>query len=245
MTMPAFVSKGTAATPSYDSCIGAFDFFVTLPGTINAGDIIVIAAFAGVIGANFFDGVGSPPGYTTIYQDTMGANRLAGIYYKVAAGFEDSSNVNLTYYASGGGSAVAQAYVFSGSGTGGVDTSSGGFSSGTSSSATLTSLTTNAANSLAVGFVFANSSGAISSATGETGGDWVEAVAEDVSGNFEISLQTAQMASIGTISGGAVSLASSVGWKTFTFMLEEVGGAAASAPPPRDPLRPFQHLLIR
>lgn len=223
MTMPAYVSKGTASAPSWDSCLGTFDFSVTAPGVINAGDIIVYAIFVTVLGANTVDGFSAPAGFTEAYSTGIGANKFRYVGYKVAAGTEDSSSITAQISSTGGGTALGQCYVFSGSGTGGYH-AVGGTNSGTSTSPAFASLTTTEANELAVGFVFAEVSSGVAESTGETGGNWVEK-AEDVTGLRTIELQTANMASAATISGGSSTI-SSAAWTTFNFALKEIGGAA-------------------
>lgn len=70
--------------------------------------------------------------------------------------------------------------------------------------------TTNDIDRLALEFVAIDSNQAIGSFTGETGGDWTEAVAEYVGGGTvgTLQLQTAEMAAADTISGGTVSIGS-------------------------------------
>jgi hypothetical protein len=71
---------------------------------------------------------------------------------------------------------------------------------------------------LAVCFISCDDDNDIDPSTGETGGDWTEAVAEYFGGvNTMINLQTAALASGGTISGGSATLSNDDGWVTSGF----------------------------
>lgn len=111
-----------------------------------------------------------------------------------------------------GEAVAARLYEFSGCATG--TTFATVFESNTDSSGTATTAitdadcTTTAANQLALNFVGLKSAQAIGPFTGETGGDWVEAVAEYVATTLTLQLQIANLVSAGTISGGSVTVGS-------------------------------------
>ncbi len=219
MTMPAFLSKGTAVSHVGDACTGFYSGDVTLPGTIVAGDIIVILVGARVFSGTI-DSIDTPSGYTLGASHGVGGTTAASYFYKVADGTEDGTTVTTSgtfnsFFMLGG----AQAYVFNNSGTGGFH-AVGGTNSGTGTSATIASVVTTEANELAVALLYTTLSTTPGSATGETGGDYTEAVAED-SPQPTLQIQTAQMASAGTISGGAITIGSTE-WKTFSFALKEI-----------------------
>lgn len=244
MAMPAFVSKGTVGAGFGDICAGTWEANTTLPATINAGDIIVL--FVGArCPTGTIDSFDTPSGYTAGESSGVGEVQAAAYFYKVAAGTEDSSVVNLTgtFFDSIPSTVLAQSYVFSGSGTGGFH-AVGGSSSGSGTTPSLPAVTTTEANELAVGLIWAAVSTTINSSSGESGGDWIEAASEDTGTNRLLQCQTANMASAGTITGGSSTLGSSGAWRSFSFALKEIG-AATKAPPANDNLRRFRHLLVR
>ena len=101
-------------------------------------------------------------------------------------------------------------------------TEGGGFGTGTVAAISAQAVTTTGVKRLAVSFVFVNDDNAVGSFTGETGGDWTEAVAEytTVSGaDGCIQLQNATMASAGTISGGSYAMAAADPWGVRAFAL--------------------------
>ena len=225
MTMPAFVSKGTAATTLGDICAATWSLAPTLPGTINAGDIIVL--FVGLtVPAGTVTSFTTPSGYTLGASSGSGAAEGAAYYYKVAAGTEDGSTVTMdgSFDSFSAARVIAQAYVFSNSGAGGYH-AVGGTNTGSSTTPAFTSLTTTEANELAVGLVWAGVNTTIGNPTGETGGDWTEAAAEDVASSRLLQCQTAGMASAGTLSGGTATLGSTGPWRTFSFALKEAAAA--------------------
>lgn len=94
-------------------------------------------------------------------------------------------------------------------------------STGTSTTVADASVTTLGADRLAVNLVAANDDIALDAFTGQSGGTWVEAVAEyaEASGtDGAIQLQTAAMASAGTIDGGTDTIVSAA-WGVVGFAL--------------------------
>lgn len=242
MAIPAYSSKGTSADTNTDACSGTWDVAPTCPGTVNAGDILVLIAvvrtFAGII-----DSASPPSGWSSLNSVGIGTNRVVALFYKVASGSEGGSTATVTgFFSASGMSGDAQIFSFTGSGTGGVVPGSGTTNTGTSSAATMSNVTTTAANSLAVCFVVSELS--IAEATGESGGNWVKPVATESLTVVNISVQTADMASVGTISGGTATLGGSIKWDTISFEIKEAASSKAP-PPPRSPLNHLQHMLIR
>lgn len=95
-------------------------------------------------------------------------------------------------------------------------------STGTSATAADASVTTTGPDRLALNLVAVNDDNAIGAFTGQSGGTWVEAVAEfaESSGtDGMIQLQTAAMASAGTIDGGTASITDSDAWGVVGFAL--------------------------
>lgn len=225
MTIPAYSSKGTASDATWDSCLGAFSHSVTAPSVVDAGDILVYVINTRTLGT--VDGFTAPTGFTTAYDSGTGANRHRYVGYKVAVGTEDSSSITATVSATSGGASIAQIYRFVNSGTGGYH-AVGGNNSGTSTTPSFANVVTTVSNELAVGVVFIDNNTTAGDVTSETGGDWTEAAQDNSSGASAIQVQTAQMASAGTLSGGTLTLGTSSGWVTFSFALKEVVAATSS-----------------
>lgn len=243
MSIPAYSTKGTSANVLGDACVGTWDVSPTCPGTVNAGDVLICVIYLSCFAAGTIDSATPATGWTLINSSGFGSNRAAVAFYKIADGTEDSATPFFSgYFSAGNINGSGQIYLYTGSGTGGVVPSSGTTHKGTSSSATMSNVTTTAANSLAVCLVIHGAS--IADATGEAGGNWTKAATTDNIGTTNVANQTAQMASVGSITGGTASLGASAIWFTISFEIKEVVASSGSLPP-RDPLRPFQHLLIR
>lgn len=75
-------------------------------------------------------------------------------------------------------------------------------------------VTTNGVDRLALNLVALDSAQATVSFTGETGGDWTEPGSEYVGTTITLQLQTAAIASAGTIDGGTYSVGSSTAWSS-------------------------------
>lgn len=89
-------------------------------------------------------------------------------------------------------------------------------------------LTTNGGDRLGLNFVYLNNNQAIGSFTGETGGDWTEAVAEyqEATGaTATLQLQTTAMPSAGSIDGGAVTIGTSIEWVSRSTAIIPASGA--------------------
>lgn len=180
------------------------------PATVDANDILILHVFwEGTTSAP------SPPGDWTILggspytiETTIGRH---WVYGKIAAGTEDGAAVAC------GAPAVttqraARIYSFSGwvSGTITDNVPSASFSH--QSHATdpqMPTVTTTLAGALAVALVAQNDNNAFASPTGESGGDWTEAVAEfsaNLTPGLSLGLETATpTADPGTISGGSMA----------------------------------------
>lgn len=222
MATPTYIANSTAVSASDDPCTFIATMTLTHPATITAGDILIVIVNAN--SSDTADTVGGLTGYSTIYENGAGTTRLVGAYYKVADGTEDGSTIDVTVSFSGtlNSRALSVMYQFS---AGTIDLTVGAANSGTSSTPGFASTTTNAANTLLIGIMWWATSTTINSHTGETGGDWTEVVAEHTSIGNGIQVQTATMASVGTISGGNSSLGVSTTWRNYTFALEEAAAA--------------------
>jgi hypothetical protein len=178
----------------------------TCPATVDANDILIAQVY--------FEGTvttpSTPSGWTLldgprVVESTIGRMWVFG---KIAAGTEDGSAISF------GTQAVttmrgARIYSYSGWVSGTIEDVVVGFAFlSHSTDPQMPSVTTTVVNSLAVAHVIQNDNNALAAATGESGGDWVESVAESVHAltpGMVLQAQHATMASIGTISGGAVA----------------------------------------
>ncbi len=130
------------------------------------------------------------------------------IYGKIADGTEDGAAVAF------GNPAVttqraARIYSFAGRVSGTIAELVRGFAHlSHATDPQMPTVITTVAGALAVACVAQNDDNAFASPTGESGGDWVEAVAEytvALTPGLSLGIQTAAMAAIGTISGGAMA----------------------------------------
>ena len=163
----------------------------------------------------------TPTGFTLLYgPDSTGTGRQ-WVYYKFATGSESGT---ITITIGGSSSKIARMYSFRNVALSSF-TEGGDFGSGTQSTIYAQSVTTTDANRLAVSFVFVNDNNAVDSFTGETGGDWTEAVPEfttTAGSDGAVQLQTATMASAGTISGGSYSMSNNDRWGVRAFALKPI-----------------------
>ena len=83
----------------------------------------------------------------------------------------------------------------------------------TSTTVSDSDVTTNGPFRLALNFVHLRTNQALGSFTGETGGDWAEAIAEYRATALTLQLQTANMASAGVIDGGTMTVSNTY-WQT-------------------------------
>jgi hypothetical protein len=160
----------------------------------------------------------TPTGFTLLYgPDSTGTGRQ-WIYYKISDGTEAGT---ITVTISGSNCRMARMYAFRNAAISSFN-EGGGFGSGTGDTISAQSVTTTDAKRLAVSFVFVNDDNAVDGFTGETGGDWIEAVPEfttTAGSDGCVQLQTATMASAGTISGGSCTMSAADPWGVRAFAL--------------------------
>jgi hypothetical protein len=200
----AGAGSGTTAnpTPSY-------------PTELQAGDLILLQ----VTVRDTTNTPTTPTGFTLLYgPDSTGTGRQ-WIYYKFADGSESGT---LTITIGGTSCKIARMYAFRNVAPSNF-IESGGFASGLTATISPPPVTTTGVSELAVAFVFVNDDNAVGSFAGETGGDWVEAVAEfTTTAGFDgcVQLQTATMANAGTISGGSYTMSAADPWGVRVFALK-------------------------
>ncbi len=195
----AGVSSETAAVSLSPAC----------PATVDAGDILIAHIFwEGTTSAP--DGT-PPTGWSLLDGPRVIETTIARhwVYGKIADGTEDGAAVTFATLPAVTTQRGARIYSFAGRVSGAIADLARGFAA--TSHATdpqMPSVTTTVAGSLAAALVAQNDNNSFASPTGESGGDWVEAVAEYVAAltpGITMGLETAAMASVGTISGGAMA----------------------------------------
>lgn len=194
MAVPAFGAAGTGAVTTGTS------LSVPYPASITSGQLLVLHIF------QWTSSVADPttPADWTLQQQATAQSSTCFVYTKTATGSE-SGNLSVTVTSSGDGH-YGRMYRFTGdSGTWGFET--GNSTNGTGGSISVPSVTTSGADREAICLVnIKDSTKDILSPTGESGGDWVEAVAEyetSTGSNACLGILRADMASSGTISGGS------------------------------------------
>ncbi len=161
----------------------------------------------------------NPPGWTQLNYDDF-STVYTWIYYRLAVSGDTGMSVTI------GSSAckIAQIYDFRNVATSGFTEGGGTTTASGSSSTTISapSVTTTGVGRLAVAFVWDVADNALSSFTGESGGTWASAstYATTSGSGAAIQLQTATMASAGTISGGSYSISQGSYWSVQDFALK-------------------------
>jgi hypothetical protein len=195
------------AAPVFDSAgAGAFANSTSInlpyPATVAANDLLFLHHVVRESG----HAVTTPAGWDVIQATIDNTFTIfTTLYAKVAAGTETG---NLTVNIGGGAAAtLGRIYRFTGNA---ISAYSEGLSNSgigdISATVTDAGVTTTGVDRLALNFVACSGTGSIGSFTGETGGDWTEAVAEFTDAtNGQIQLQTATMAAAGTIDGGTLT----------------------------------------
>jgi hypothetical protein len=212
----AFVAAGTGDGTTSGNPTPAY------PSGLQANDLILLQ----VTVRDTSTTPTTPTGFTALYgPDSTGTGRQ-WIYYKFSFGNETGT---ITVTIGGSACKIARMYAFRNVATTSF-TEGGGFGTWTDSSIEAQSVTTTGFGRLAVSFVFVNNDNDVGSFTGETGGNWTEAVTEFIenpSGSNDgcIQLQTATMASFGTISGGSYTMDDADPWGVRAFAL--IPGAAS------------------
>lgn len=197
-TQPAFQAAGTIATAGGTSTIN-----VPYPAGIAAGQLLIVhikeqdSATVNLTVPSGWTLVGSG---ATIPGNTVGSDAI----YKVANGTESG---NLTINGQWDTNAIARMYSFS-SGVGVQGFNSSAAAAG-STTVSMLAVTTTGTLELAVSLIFGQANTTVGASTGETGGDWTEAVAEAAGATYCMQIQTATMASPGTITGGTTTFGAS------------------------------------
>lgn len=178
------------------------------PATVDANDILI----AHIFWEGTTTAPSTPIGWTLLSGPHVIETTIARhwVFGRLADGTtEDGLAVVFSLTPAVTTQRAARIYSFAGWVSGAITDNVRGFAA--TSHATdpqMPSVTTTVAGSLAVALVAQNDNNAFAAPTGESGGDWVEAVAEytvALTPGLSLGIETAAMASIGTISGGAMA----------------------------------------
>lgn len=250
------------AIPAYDSAgagiSGTGSLSVPYPSTVSAGDLLVLHCGARNTGDTF----STPSGWSLLDDQNNTFAMRSYVFTKIADGSETGS-LSVTH--AGGNLAAARMYRFTGvassSYTEGLSNAGIG---DTGSTVVAPTVTTTGTDRLALALVFTNTPSAHGSFTGETGGDWTEAVAEFTDATSPLvclQLQTAQMASAGTITGGSLNNTDGSQYLSIGVALVPGGGSVdatvsmtgiratgtgtPTAPPRPRPAHPYSEVNLR
>lgn len=176
------------------------------PAVVDSGDILVAHVFA----EGILDAPSTPANWTLLSGPHVIETTVARhwVFGKIADGTEDGAAAAFGSWVSLNQRA-ARIYSFAGRSSGTITDLVRGFSHQShATDPAMPTVTTTKAGSLAVALVAQNDNNAFASPTGESGGDWVEAVAEytvALTPGLSLGIETAAMASAGTISGGSMA----------------------------------------
>ena len=217
-TMPTFIAKGVASATTGTSLTP------THPAGGMTGDIMIL-----VVGSTAPTNVNSITTPTTTSTPWNVKHALEGssldgqiaIWWRVVSTAVPSGTLTITVATPDANAACyAQIYLFRGLNQ--INPFEGGaLTNGSGTTVSMPSVTTVGANRLCAAFTMVGSNTTMASATGESGGDWVEAAAEDASATGNdgtLGCQIAQMAAAGTISGGSFAVTTG-GWACRAFAL--------------------------
>lgn len=172
-----------------------------------------------------FDVGGSAEARMWLYIGRATATTVGDQYDTAQVGGQDI--YNRLYEFSGVHTGTALADVIENGSAGSTTTSAG-----TSNTIADASVQTLGADRLALNFVAINDDNALDAFTGQSGGTWAEAVAEFASStgtDAAIQLQTATIASAGTIDGGTEGMAASDAWGVVGFALKPQAAAVPAS----------------
>ncbi len=194
------------------------------PTGITSGDLLILHA-GGRTSTIVVDDPGA--GWELITNGQMGSSNTAQhyVYGKIADGTESGTlTVSFTNDAAVG--KVARIFLFENNNATSVANaveSVGTSTTGTNTTITDVGVTSTVAKGLAVNFVGVADDNTVDAFTGQTGGTWVEAVAEFqyvATNGMTIQLQKADLTAAGTIDGGTYVMAASDPWGVLGFVIK-------------------------
>lgn len=253
MAAPSFLEAGTGLV--------AATGFGTVSVTAAAGNLIMLHCLIDAVDtlgcATPFDNVEDLAGTDARLTDIAGNSISTSDLFTtsvVGAGSEArqviafgraiaDGTVNVSPVSTGAGDIYARLYEFTGVHTGTTlsdileNSTAGTIVNATGSVAAVadTGVTTTGIERLAINAIAVNDDNALGSFTGETGGDWtLSADFGSATGtDGEIGLQTATIASAGTINGGSFTMAAADPWGVLGFAFKPPAAAAFVARPPQ------------
>lgn len=245
MAAPTFVQACTGTTDA----TGPFQFGLVGQWSANptVGNVVILHILQDGTGANITmssgtnveDLAGTDDTWTSIGTFNVGSAAVAKHHLWIGRVFTSAAALVFTGGNSAGDDVYGRIYEFTNCNTGTAlsdvieNGSAGSTASAAQTSATIADVgvTTLGPDRLALNFVAGNDDNALDAFTGMSGGTWAEAVAEYAdSGGTDgvIGLQTAAMASAGTIDGGTDGWADGTdGWGVVGFAL--IGTTVASS----------------
>lgn len=218
--LPAIPGSNFAGTAFSGTATGAQSIAVPT-NTNGSGDLLLLVAHARASNSN-----GTVTSLTAGWTQLGGAGNVYGSgITKFAIGWrfaDGSTTVSATF--GGTGTVRFQGRVYRFTAANGFNSTPiqaisgpGGGSSGTS--ATFRSVTPTGINELAVHITTIGNSVNTVSSTGESGGDWAQAIAESSVTNATIDIQTSDQSGGGAISGGSVAISDGNVWTNLGFTL--------------------------
>jgi hypothetical protein len=226
--IPAYNSAGTLFT----NATLAATYSVNIP-THTSGDLLLLLVHLRNTNADTTTLTVNTAGWSTASGNMYGGTNTSrlGLAWKLGNGSETSVSITAT-----GGATQdriqARVYRF---------TAANGFASppvanitagvtGNSANGSMPTVTPSGTNRLAVALIAHADSSTIAAATGETGGDWTEPIAEDAGTNGTIGIQVSNQSGGGSISGGTATFGVFGVWITLGCALvpANVAGAAES-----------------
>lgn len=237
MAAPTFVQANAGATDAGGGWVTAGG---SLPVSMTIGNLVVLQVLqdgstsdavtisAASNGVEALDGTASS--LTFVGAFPVGSPTAAIQHLWIGRARATTNSVTVTGANSTSEDVYVRLYEFSGVNTGTalsdvIENSTAGNAvngAGTGTSVTDTGVTTTGADRLALQFVAVDDDNSLDPFSGESGGDWAEAVAEfaEASGtDGAIQLQTATIASAGTINGGSLTMGASDNWGVVGFAL--------------------------
>ena len=231
MAAPVYSSAGAGATTEASGAAHN----VPVPATVAAGDLLVIHLM--------YEGstiAPTAPGGWTLIDPSGPRTGVSGlmrtwVYGRISDGSEGGTNINFGSPANAN-ARTGRCYRFTGVRNDTVSNVVGGFNAETLNQTGINDVgvTTPEADCLAVNLVGVQDDNPVVSFTGETGGDWTEAVAEYAQSATTpdtcLQLQTATMSAAGTVNGGTQTMAAADPWIVVGFYIRGVSGTAWTQP---------------
>lgn len=233
MPTPVFQDAGAGAAGTTAS------LSVPYPATVNANDCLILQLFCRK-GTAF-----TASGWTSVQSSALSLG-FHQVFAKIAAGTEGGTSFSASMSGTSLSGFYGRIYRLS-SVVSSSFTEAAGAATGTSTTVADQSVTTTGATRLAVNLVALCDDLAIGSFSGETGGTWTEAISEFTASTGAgacLQLQTAAIASAGTINGGTttVGTATSPGTNEFSvvgFALKPAAGVILGLPVETDTALPM------